>query len=526
MEKINISGAFRDAMRADGTHGVDSELVTEGLGSTLARFADKAVGGLFAKNVTSVRRKMDSWSNSFKEAMGDIGHTIRRDIEKISENGSNAQKWSQVVSGDLTKHVTHGLTGKGGMPADFKIPTLKLPNGKKANDIPLAWGICCQSNLFDLIKGKRDDLPSMQELLGTVANTINIAAYIAGAKQYGSAPYEDICSYIAAGAGGQLPPATEYDEEKDNRFKESMVSLFQNGWRPANMQAMAGTINIICSQLFVQSFVFLADNKICAFTDQWYNANRQLWGWTGENEPDNDACKDFDAQVQEHLIKANTANSNGPLTDAQVAVASVEALEGLISGGVGESVVNEDGGFDDKGDPEDNIDDDPEVKKAQGDNTDGKDPEADDTDYGQEERSGEDQDDGSMDGGDAPTFDPRQVVSAIESKVKNFQSQKTKGEFVKIKSAAKDAVKDKSSFDAFKNLVSEFLKSIGATNPVSDAVEKAVGEKKLPEFQEKVDKVNDFIEKCEFKPAGNGGTENAESGEGAENKEGETEEEK
>lgn len=499
MDKINISEAFRDAMRADGSHGVDTDLVTEGLGSTLARFADKAVGGLFSKNITAVRRKADSWTNSFKEAMGDIRHTIRRDIEKIGENGKNAEKWSQVVSGDLTKHVTHGLTGKGGMPADFRLSSLKLPNGKKANDIPLSWGICCQTNLFDLIKSKHDDLPSMQELLGTVANTINIAAYIAGAKQYGAAPYEDICSYIAAGAGGQLPAATSYDEDKDNIFKESMVSLFQNGWRPANMQAMAGTINIICSQLFVQSFVFLADNKICAFTDQWYKANKHLWGWVGETEPTEEACVDFDAQVKEHLVNTNTATQNGPMTDAQVAIATVAAIDGIISGSVGESV-NEDGGFDDHGDPEDNIDDDPEVKKAQGDNVDGKDPEADDTDYGQEERSGEDQDDGAPVSPDAPTVDPNQVVSAIESKVKNFQSQKTKGAFVKLKTSAKNAVKDKASFDAFKKDVSEFLKSVGATDPVSASVEKAVGDKDLAAFQEKVNNVNEFLEKCEFKP--------------------------
>lgn len=316
-------------MTCDGMHGVDPSVVNEGLGSALMRYADKAVGGLFAKNITKARKKSTKWANAFKEAMGDISHTIRRDIEKISQFGGNSSKWSEVVAGDLTQHVTKGLTGKGGMPANFCIGTLKMPNGKSVNDIPLAWAICTQSSMFDMVNNKRDDLPRLSELLGVVANTINIAAYMSKAKPIGNAPYNDVASFLASGGGGQLAPATEYDEEKDELYLESITALFQNGWRPANMQAMAGAINILCSQYYIQTFSFLASNEIVAFSEQWYEANKHLWGWNGDTEPTNEAGQDFDEQVRSKLVRSNTAKSEGPMNNAKIAYAVVPAIAEL-----------------------------------------------------------------------------------------------------------------------------------------------------------------------------------------------------
>lgn len=329
METIDISGSFRKAMTCDGTHGVDPAIVNEGLGSALMRYADKAVGGLFAKNITKARKKSSKWANAFKEAMGDISHTLRRDIEKISQFGGNASKWSEVVSGDLTQHVTKGLTGKGGMPANFCISTLKMPNGKTVNDIPLAWAICTQSSMFDMVNNKRDDLPRLSELLGVVANTINIAAYMSKATPIGKAPYNDVASFLASGGGGQLASATEYDEDKDELYLESITALFQNGWRPANMQAMAGAINILCSQYYIQTFSFLANNEIVAFSEQWYEANKHLWGWNGDTEPTNEAGQDFDEQVRSKLVRANTAKVDGPMNNAKIAYAVVPAIADL-----------------------------------------------------------------------------------------------------------------------------------------------------------------------------------------------------
>lgn len=329
MKAIDISESFRKAMTCDGTHGVDPSVVNEGLGSALMRYADKAVGGLFAKNVTWARKKSSKWANAFKEAMGDISHTLRRDIEKISKFGGNQSKWAGVVAGDLTQHVTKGLTGKGGMPANFCINTLKMPNGKTANDIPLAWAICTQSSMFDMVNNMRDDLPRLSELLGVVANTINIAAYMSKAKPIGTAPYNDVASFLASGGGGQLAPATEYDEDKDALFLESITALFQNGWRPANMQAMAGAINILCSQYYIQTFSFLASNEIVAFSEQWYEANKHLWGWNGDTEPTNDAGQDFDEQVRSKLVRSNVAKTDGPMSNAKIAYAVVPAIADL-----------------------------------------------------------------------------------------------------------------------------------------------------------------------------------------------------
>ena len=337
MEPIDIGASFREAMRCDGRRGVDPELVTEGLGSVLARAADKAVGGLFSKAASRMRRKASGIGASFKEAFGDIGHTLRRDIEKIAKFGGNSGKWAAVVAGDLTQHMTKGLTGKGGVPANFVVPKIKMGNGKTQHDMPIAWAICSQSSLCDMVRSPKDGLPRISELLGTVANTINIAAYIQGAGQYGKAPYNDICSFIASGGEGQLPPAMDYDEDKDNSFNEAMNSLFQNGWRPANMQAMAGTINIICSQFYIQSFTFLADNGIVKFTDQWYEANKHLWGWSGDAEPTSDAGQDFDEQVRSKVVRANTAKNNGPMTNAKVCVAIAPPLAELA--GKGENVL-------------------------------------------------------------------------------------------------------------------------------------------------------------------------------------------